>query len=195
MSRIMRCFELKSYHEDYIDAVFSLTINDNKTINQDNIVNSEDLNIIVYNKDFVNENLNFLINGRSSGNIKSFSSAIIGRDNSKILKEIDELLQNLGKPKSETEQASGLYLEKENLRKKIEQLRGEVAKKENEHNEMLKNKAKQIREILGLSQSKYTITHIQNDISDIKEIELQKYILLPDLYNKYLNTIGDEAKI
>lgn len=194
LSRIMRCFELKSYHEDYIDAVFSLTINDNKTINQDNIVNPEDLNIIVYNKDFVNENLNFLINGRSGGNIKSFSSAIIGRDNSKILKEIDELLRNLGKPKGETEQASGLYLEKENLRKNIEQLRGEVIKKENEHNDALKNKAKQIREILGLSQSKYTITHIQNDINNIKETELQKYILLPDLYNKYLNTIGDEAK-
>ncbi len=117
LSRIMRCFELKSYHEDYRDAAFSLAINDNKIINQDNIVNPEDLNIVVYNKDFVGDNLNFLINGRSGGNIKSFSSAIIGRDNSKILKEIDELLRNLGKPKGETEQASGLYLEKENLRK------------------------------------------------------------------------------
>lgn len=64
----MRSFELKEIHHDYQDMKFELDLDGNK-LNQNDIKN-ENLNIRVFNKDFINDNLNFLINGKSNGNIR-----------------------------------------------------------------------------------------------------------------------------
>lgn len=87
LSRIMRSFELKEIHYDYQDMKFELDLDGNK-LNQNDIKN-ENLNIRVFNKDFINDNLNFLINGKSNGNIRSFSSTILGQENQKIIKDIE----------------------------------------------------------------------------------------------------------
>lgn len=193
LSRIMRCFELKSNHEDYRDAAFSLAINDNKTINQDNIVNPEDLNIVVYNKDFVSDNLNFLINGRNSGNIKSFSSTIIGRDNSKISKEIENIQEKLGNFSNDEQgiPASGLYGEKERINKDI--FKKEQLIQSKNQDSKLSVKAREIKNEMILNEVNYNISKMKQDIEIIKE-NIDGHILTQEVENQYINSLKDEIK-
>ena len=193
LSRIMRCFELKSHHEDYRDAAFSLAINDNKTINQNNIVNPEDLNIVVYNKDFVSDNLNFLINGRNGGNIKSFSSTIIGRDNSKISKEIEDIKVKLGNFSNDEQgrPASGLYGEKERTSKSISEK--EQLRKLKNQDSKLSDKAREIKNETMLNEVTYNISKIKQDIENIKD-NMDIHILSQEVENQYINSLKDEIK-
>lgn len=193
LSRIMRCFELKSHHEDYNDAAFSLAINDNKIINQDNIVNPEDLNIVVYNKDFVNENLNFLINGRNGGNIKSFSSTIIGKDNDKILKEIEYIQGRLGNFSNDEKgiPASGLYGEKERINKSI--FKKEQLLQSKNQDSRLSVKAREIKNEIILNEVNYNISKMKQDIETIKE-NIDGHVLTQEVENQYINSLKDEIK-
>ena len=82
LSRVMRCFEQQKLNQDYEEMTFEIEF-DGKKFSQDDI-QSANLPLVVYNKDFINDNLRFLINGKKDGSIKSFSSMVIGENNSKI---------------------------------------------------------------------------------------------------------------
>lgn len=92
LSRIMRCFEQQKLNQDYEKMTFEIEF-DGKKFSQDDI-QSANLPLVVYNKDFINDNLRFLINGKKDGSIKSFSSMVIGENNSKIFEEIETLKES-----------------------------------------------------------------------------------------------------
>ena len=117
LSRIMRCFEQRKLNQDYEKMTFEIEFDGKKFIQDD--IQSANLPLVVYNKDFINDNLRFLINGKKDGSIKSFSSMVMGENNNKIFEEIEKLQNKLGEISNEEQSvvASGLYGDKKKNRK------------------------------------------------------------------------------
>ena len=61
LSKVFRCLEKKTLHNDYDNPDFKITLDDNSEINCSSI-DSHNINICVYNTDFVKDNLNWLRN-------------------------------------------------------------------------------------------------------------------------------------
>lgn len=93
LSRIFALLKNKDDPENYLNPSFNL-IFDDEEINSSNFkCNSKEL--LVFNKDFINENLSFLVfNDYGSGSIKSFDAVVIGKDQIAINSRIDDLLYN-----------------------------------------------------------------------------------------------------
>lgn len=183
LSRIMRCFEQQKLNQDYEKMTFEIEF-DGKKFSQDDI-QSANLPLVVYNKDFINDNLRFLINGKKDGSIKSFSSMVIGEDNSKIFEEIETL----------KESENNLNLQIENVQNQCNQLQYEITIKNDITNERLRERAKHIRTILEISQSSYTIKYIQNDINTIiNKQNFHQNILSTHENKKLINMLKEEAK-
>ncbi|HHY1353846.1 TPA: AAA family ATPase [Campylobacter coli] len=106
LSRIARSFELKKHNEDFLDGNFKIKLEDGSFLTQNDVINSN-LDIRVYNSDFVKENLNYLYDKK--GNIKGFKSIGVEQKNikeiiekrEKILKTRNEKLQKLENDKKE----------------------------------------------------------------------------------------------
>lgn len=183
LSRIMRCFEQQKLNQDYEEMTFEIEF-DGKKFSQDDI-QSANLPLVVYNKDFINDNLRFLINGKKDGSIKSFSSMVIGEDNSEIFEEIETL----------KESENNLNLQIENLQNQCNQLQYEITIQNDITNERLRERAKHIRTILDIPQSSYTIKHIQNDINTIiNKQNFHQNILSTHENTKLINMLKEEAK-
>ena len=183
LSRIMRSFEQQKLNQDYEEMTFEIEF-DGKKFSQDDI-QSANLPLVVYNKDFINDNLRFLINGKKYGSIKSFSSMVIGEDNNKIFEEIETL----------KESENNLNLQIENLQNQCNQLQHEITIQNDIANERLRERAKHIRTILEISQSSYTIKHIQNDINTIiNKQNFHQNILSIHENTKLINMLKEEAK-
>ena len=183
LSRVMRCFEQQKLNQDYEKMTFEIEF-DGKKFSQDDI-QSANLPLVVYNKDFINDNLRFLINGKKDGSIKSFSSMVIGENNSKIFEEIETL----------KESENNLNLQIENLQNQCNQLQHEITIQNDITNERLRERAKHIRTILEISQSSYTIKHIQNDINTIiNKQNFHQNILSTHENTKLINMLKEEAK-
>ena len=183
LSRVMRCFEQQKLNQDYEKMTFEIEF-DGKKFSQDDI-QSANLPLVVYNKDFINDNLRFLINGKKDGSIKSFSSMVIGEDNNKIFEEIETL----------KESENNLNLQIENLQNQCNQLQHEITIQNDIANERLRERAKHIRTILEISQSSYTIKHIQNDINTIiNKQNFHQNILSIHENTKLINMLKEEAK-
>ena len=191
LSRIMRCFEQQKLNQDYEEMTFEIEF-DGKKFSQDDI-QSANLPLFVYNKDFINDNLRFLINGKKDGSIKSFSSMVIGEDNSKIFEEIEKLQNKLGEISSEEQGvvASGLYGDKERIEKTIRQK--EKEKQSKNQDDKLRNKASEIKNDKAISEINYNLTKIRQDIEKIKD-NLEEHILTPEIENQCRNSLKDEVK-
>ncbi|EGJ7366473.1 AAA family ATPase, partial [Campylobacter coli] len=106
LSRIARSFELKKHNEDFLDGNFKIELEDGSFLTQNDVINSN-LDIRVYNSDFVKENLNYLYDKK--GNIKGFKSIGVEQKDIKesiekrkeILKTRNEKLQKLENDKKE----------------------------------------------------------------------------------------------
>ena len=79
LARIFRSFEVGRFPENYRQPDFEIT-SDIGTLNQQDI-GSHALDIRVYNRDFIDENLSFL-KDNTEGEVKTF--AIIGSENKEI---------------------------------------------------------------------------------------------------------------
>ena len=191
LSRIMRCFEQQKLHQDYEKMTFEIEF-DGKKFSQDDI-QSANLPLFVYNKDFINDNLRFLINGKKDGSIKSFSSMVMGEDNSKIFEEIEKLQNKLGEISNEEQGvvASGLYGDKERIEKTIRQK--EKEKQSKDQDDKLRNKASEIKNDKAISEINYNLTKIRQDIEKIKD-NLEEHILTPEIENQCRNSLKDEVK-
>lgn len=102
LSRVLRSFEVGHLPENFTNPEFRLTTDDG-SISQVN-VQGHPLDIRVYNKDFVDENLSFL-KDHAEGEVKTF--AIIGSENKEIEQQIDQKETKLGS----AEAKSGLKYE------------------------------------------------------------------------------------
>lgn len=200
LSRILRSFETKEPHHNYPNATFEIKFENNSTLNESNIKDEhKDLCIRVYNKDFVRENLSFLINDDAQGaNIKAFSSIVVGKSNIDIQTEIEKLKQQLGNQKDEEQniEASGFYKEFQDLDNNKKEIERQI--KEKNQDEQLREKAKSIKANPNFIKqgSNYDIATIKKDINEtIKdENNIAQHIISQQKQDEYRNIIKDEPK-
>lgn len=173
LSRILRSFEVKNPHSDYMDSTFEIEMTDSNptslTLTKDNITDNN-LTIRVYNKDFVKENLGFLIDDKA-GDIKAFASVVVGEENNKIQVKIQELQNKLGNEKEDKENnvfVSGLCKELQDLNKEKADTLDKI-KTKNQDGELSK-KASQIKSNSNfvIQGTNYDIRNIRKDIETIK---------------------------
>lgn len=173
LSRILRSFEVKNPHSDYVGSTFQIEIKENAPpLTQDDIANN-DLVIRVYNKDFVKENLGFLIDDKA-GDIKAFASVIVGEENKKTQAKIQELQNKLGNEKEDKENnifVSGLYKELQDSKDKRESIfKEKETKRQNEENKLREkaNKEIKINPYFVKQGNTYNVNTILDDIETIK---------------------------
>jgi wobble nucleotide-excising tRNase len=120
LSRIFRAFETNRMPTHFENGTFSLLIDSNQIINQSDI-NTNQLDIHVFNEDFIKSNLSFFSDPEKP--IESFT--LLGEENIEIENKIKQLEDILGS--NEDNGMSGLYLkysrEKEDLDKKMRALK------------------------------------------------------------------------
>ncbi|MBO7155693.1 MAG: AAA family ATPase, partial [Campylobacter sp.] len=193
LSRIIRSFETKELPQGYDDIKFKIQINSDNYFSETDIENA-DFEVRVYNRDFVNKNLNFLINGENSGSILSFQSAILGEHNDKIFREIKELENKIGK-KSDPKNniiASGLEGDIEYTTQQIKEK--EKSKEKLNQDNKLSEIAKEIKKFYLLEEQNYNIRKVKDEIENITLENLDSNILNDEQLQINSNRLRDESK-
>lgn len=98
LSRIFRALETGRIPRNYVGSTFTVH-GDKGDVTQAGI-SSHGYDVRVYNRDFVSENLSFLVNQTDEGEIKTF--AIVGEKNKEIEDEIAAIQAKLGSIESKT---------------------------------------------------------------------------------------------
>lgn len=160
LSKIIAILEKKKIPNNYSEPDVNFLFSDNEI----NLYNYQDSNkkVIVFNKDFVDDNLSFLnFNDYEEGSIKSFDAVIIGEDYIEINRRIEELnesFNNINRTKDGLIYISGLINgEKDGLKNKVKEIEESIDKE-------LTKKAKHF-ESMGLTKTRYY--NRQNLRSDI----------------------------
>ncbi|EMA9333585.1 AAA family ATPase [Campylobacter coli] len=180
LSRIARSFELKKHNEDFLDGNFKIKLEDGNFLTQNDVIKSN-LDIRVYNSDFVKENLNYLYDKK--GNIKGFKS--IGEEQKDIKESIEKRKEIL---KTRNEKLKDIQANRENISKtqqaKIKTL-----------NENLTNKAKVIKSSSNLTKqgNDYNKKNLEKDLIVIKN-DVNIYILNDETQNKLVKILEDKEK-
>lgn len=165
ISRIMRALETRQIPEKYDNPSFSLICDSGVSINQSNL-SSHNLNVRVFNEDFVRTNLRFLID--PDDEISSF--AILGADNANIEAKIASIATELGSNIEGSE--SGLYEEKKkktafasqavsNHKKATDDLDSKLSTKATDRASGIKYKPDRFGD------QNYSITKIRTDIATV----------------------------
>jgi wobble nucleotide-excising tRNase len=170
LSRMFRCIEKKSLHDDFMNGKFTLKREDGTEISQNNIDN-QNLKIRVYNSDFRQENLSFLY--YKQGEITPF--AILGEKNIEIEKEINEKKEII-----EIESKKlGKECEKNTIISDYKKIENEIKALERNIEKQLKDKASKIK--INSELFKHTSTKRDYNIRDIKkELEIAKKISIAE---------------
>ena len=190
LSKVFRCLEKKTLHTDYDNPDFTITLDDGSEVTCSTI-ESNSLNICVYNTDFVKDNLNWLHN--EDGTIEPF--AILGGENNEIEEKINEIQSKLGDdPNIEKEEYSkGLLFD---LKEKVEKhSKSDKSYKEleSEKEAKLKKKSKDIKDKNSIYDDiYYNISKIKKDIERIKNSNSNK--LDEEQINEYKTVIKEETK-
>ena len=154
LSRIFRSLELGELHKDYSDGKFTITLENGKKICEKD-VEDKPLKIRVYNSDFVKDNIKF-----ESGEMKPF--AVIGEKNIEIVEQIKQENAILEKKINRLENPEM------GLKKQYEENNSLIEKLEKELNNLLKEKAREIRNDPTLfmvgEKNKYDVRDIIDEI-------------------------------
>ncbi|MBK1973063.1 AAA family ATPase [Campylobacter sp. TTU-622] len=180
LSRIARSFELKKHNEDFLEGNFKIKLEDGSFLIQDDVVNSN-LDIRVYNSDFVKENLNYLYDKK--GNIKGFKS--IGVEQKNIREEIEKIEKKLEK---KSEELKNIQSNRDNLK--------EIQKeKMNTLDNNLTDKAKFIKSSPNLIKqgNNYDRRKLYDDLNKIKNNE-DAYTLNDKTQNQLIKILEDKEK-
>jgi len=195
LSRLLRSIENKTLHHDYYDPKFTFTLDNGATIDQNNIFDNN-IEICVYNTDFVKDNLNWLYN--ADGTIKPF--AILGKTNIEVEKKIREFNNKLGdNPPDNIEDIDvkkykkGLYFELQEKEKEFNTIENEYKTKNNLIEKKLKDKANNdIKKNTLYNDVNYNIAKIKKDI---ETVNTQKAVKLSDEdIVQYKKLIKEETK-
>lgn len=162
LSRIFRALETGRMPSNYAGATFTIR-GDKGDVTQTSIAD-HDYDIRVYNRDFVSENLSFLINQDVGGEIKSF--AIVGEKNKEIENEITAIQEKLGSSESKT-----------GLRHDLDTKRKERDRNKNNHKsafDALESKLRShanenIKQNRTYGPAVYNIESIKRDITSVKK--------------------------
>lgn len=167
LSRLFRSIENKILHNDYDSPNFAFTLEDGSKVNQDNLIDNN-IDICVYNTDFVKDNLNWLHN--EDGTIKPF--AILGEINIEVEKKIQEFNDKLGDSPDEVEKEGyrkGLYSELKAKEKEFGVIKNDYKTKKDSIEKKLKDKANNDIKTNPLYKDvNYTVPKIKRDIETIK---------------------------
>lgn len=160
LSRIFRALETGRIPPNYERSAFTL-YGDKGTVTQADI-NRHGYDVRVYNRDFVSDNLSFLINQTSDGEIKTF--AIVGEKNKEIENKVSAIQRKLGS----LEAATGLKYELGAKKEERERAQGEYQNALNALENKLRfhanNKIKQNR---TYGPAVYNIESIKKDIATV----------------------------
>lgn len=177
LSRIARSFELKKHNEDFLDGNFKIKLEDGNFLTQNDVIKSN-LDIRVYNSDFVKENLNYLYDKK--GNIKGFKS--IGEEQ-KNIKEIIEKREKILKTRNE----------------KLQKLENDKKEFLNDDRETkLEQKFTEKASLIATNPNylkgyRYNKTALKKDLNIIKNNE-DAYILNNEEQNQFIKILEDKEK-
>lgn len=190
LSRLFKCIEDNSLHNDYENPQFSFTLNSDEIISNDSIY-LNDTDICVYNTDFVKKNLNWLHN--EDGSIEPFT--VLGGDNNEIETQISEITNILGdNPKEIKEEYNkGLLFDFDLAENKFQTSFKLHKRLSDELENKLRNKANQeIKKNTLYQNVNYTIRNIQNDIKKVQNDKIKA--LADETIEKNKSLIKEDIK-
>ncbi|WP_253190060.1 AAA family ATPase [Paraburkholderia phenazinium] len=158
LSRVFRALETRKLPLNYVGSSFTVTGEKGAVTNADLLTHNYDVR--VYNRDFVTDNLSFLVNQEIGGVIKTF--AIVGEQN----REIDDAIAAIETKLGSVEAKAGLRFDLENKKKERDRtktahstaLSGLEGKLRSHAAEKIKKNPQYLVPV-------YTIEHIRRDIA------------------------------
>lgn len=183
LSNVFKSIEDKRLSSKFENASFDFTFYNGDVLLASRISESSLYKIRVFNQDYIKENLSWL--RADNGEIRPF--AILGSHNVEIEKRISEIDSLLGSE----EKRLGLLFELQGLKKRYEEDYGKIRNAENELNDMLKSKARDIKvDTFTYNSPVYNINNIVNDITCGKDFTSVSEEFRHDLVTK----ISEEDK-
>jgi len=162
LSRIFRALETRKLPLNYVGSSFTVT-GDKGAVTHASL-SSHNYDVRVYNRDFVTDNLSFLVNQDVGGVIKTF--AIVGEQN----KEIDDAIAVIETKLGSIEGKAGLRFDLEAKRKERDRTKSAHATASNGLDEKLRtHAADKIKKNRQYGSAVYNIDHIRRDIASTKK--------------------------
>ena len=162
LSRIFRALEMRKLPLNYVGSSFTVT-GDKGAVTHAGLL-AHNYDVRVYNRDFVTDNLSFLVNQDVGGVIKTF--AIVGEQN----KEIDDAIAVIETKLGSIEGKAGLRFDLETKRKERERTKSAHATASNGLDEKLRtHAADKIKKNRQYGSAVYNIDHIRRDIASTKK--------------------------
>lgn len=162
LSRIFRALETRKLPLNYVGSSFTVT-GDKGTVTHAGLL-THNYDVRVYNRDFVTDNLNFLVNQDVGGAIKTF--AIVGEQN----KEIDDAIAVIETKLGSVEGKAGLRFDLEAKRKERDRTKSAHTTASNGLDEKLRtHAADKIKKNRQYGSAVYNIDHIRRDIASTKK--------------------------
>jgi wobble nucleotide-excising tRNase len=162
LSRIFRALETHKLPLNYVGSSFTVT-GDKGAVTHAGLLN-HNYEVRVYNRDFVTDNLSFLVNQDVGGVIKTF--AIVGEQN----KEIDDAIAVIETKLGSIEGKAGLRFDLEAKRKERERTKSTYTTATNGLDEKLRiHAAEKIKKNRQYGSAVYNIDHIRRDIASTKK--------------------------
>ncbi len=202
LSRIFRALEMRKLPLNYVGSSFNVTGDKGAVTNAG--LQTHNYDVRVYNRDFVSDNLSFLVNQDIGGVIKTF--AIVGEQN----KEIDDAIAAIEIKLGSIEGKAGLRFDLEAKRKERERTKSAHTTASNGLDEKLRSyAADKIKKNREYGSAVYNIDHIRRDIGATKKpsfaalaaeeqaskLALLKQEALPDITGKLVITLNFESLI
>ncbi|HFQ7114139.1 TPA: AAA family ATPase [Pseudomonas aeruginosa] len=200
LSRVFRALETGKLPANYTASSFTVT-GDKGAVNCSALLN-QNYDVRVYNRDFVAENLSFLVHQNIGGDIQTF--AIVGEQN----KEIDEAIAAIEEKLGSVEDKSGLRFDLETRKKERDRTRtSHSAAQTTLEGKLRSHAADKIKKNLQYGVPVYNIENIRRDIAATKEsgfspltiseqaakLALLKQEALPDITTKVAITLKYES--
>lgn len=162
LSRVFRSLETGKLPINYLDSSFRVT-GDKGVVNHAGIL-AHNYDVRVYNRDFVTDNLSFLVNQEVGGVIKTF--AIVGEQN----KEIDDAIAAIEAKLGSVEGKAGLRFDLEAKKKERDRTKSVHTTASSDLEEKLRVHANdKIKKNRQYGSAVYNIGHIKSDIASTKK--------------------------
>ncbi len=162
LSRIFRSLETRKLPLNYVGSAFTLTGDKGAVAHTGLLAHNYDVR--VYNRDFVTDNLSFLVNQEAGGVIKTF--AIVGEKN----KEIDDAIAAIEAKLGSVEGKAGLRFDLETKKKERDRTKSAHTTASGDIEEKLRVHANdKIKKNRQYGSAVYNIGHIKSDIASTKK--------------------------
>lgn len=159
LSRLVRALETKTLSDKYNNPSFQIVTSNGMITEKD--YSQNELVVRVFNKDFIKDNLSFIID--NDNQINAF--AVLGKQNTKLEKSIKDLENEIGV----SEPATGLWATTKKAENNFKKAKEEYDTQEREMNQKLTGKAREIKLSQEFYKPNYNSSHLQNQIAVLKE--------------------------